>query len=86
MNFSTQYYKGVPLKLIDRKYGNYKAKRFIINGTNQNIWIPNKHLEADGTIKPGENINYIIRKAYYQNKLSYAGLQKIKNIVVTCEV
>lgn len=74
MNFAVQIYKRIPLKLIDRKYGNYKAKRFIINGTNQNVWIPNKHLTDDGTIKPGENIDYILRKAYYQHKLQYAGI------------
>ena len=51
MNYKTQYYKGIPLNLISRKYKNMKAKRFIINHTNQNVWIPNKHLKEDGTIK-----------------------------------
>lgn len=52
MNLKTQYYKGLPLKLINRKdYANRKAKRFIINNTNQNIWIPNSYLMEDGTIK-----------------------------------
>lgn len=51
MNYETQYYKGIPLNLIKRKYGNRNAKRFVINHTNQNVWIPNKHLEEDGTIK-----------------------------------
>ena len=45
MNYKTQYYKGIPLNLIYRKYKNMKAKRFIINHTNQNVWIPNKHLK-----------------------------------------
>ena len=45
MNYKTQYYKGIPLNLISRKYKNMKAKRFVINHTNQNVWIPNKHLK-----------------------------------------
>ena len=79
MNFETQYYKGIPLQLIDRKYGDRKAKRFIINGTNQNVWIPNKHLAEDGTILAGENLDYIFRKA--QSQLYLAGItQAIQGI------
>lgn len=70
MNFETQYYKGIPLQLIDRKYGDRKAKRFIINGTNQNVWIPNKHLAEDGTIIAGENIDYVFRVAKRQLELA----------------
>ena len=70
MNFDTQYYKGIPLNLINRKYGNRNAKRFTINHTNQNVWIPNKHLQEDGTIVPGENIDYVFRKAQRQLELS----------------
>ena len=70
MNFDTLYYKGIPLNLIDRKYGNRNAKRFTINHTNQNVWIPNKHLQEDGTIVPGENIDYVFRKAQRQLELS----------------
>lgn len=70
MNFETQYYNGIPLNLIDRKYGSRKAKRYVINHTNQNVWIPNKHLESDGTIKEGENLDYIFNKA--QRKLEIA--------------
>ena len=51
MNYKTQYYKGIPFNLISRKYKNMKAKRFVINHTNQNVWILNKHLKEDGTIK-----------------------------------
>ena len=72
LNFDTQYYKGIPLNLIKRNYRGYNAKRFTINHTNQNIWIPNKHLLEDGTIKEGENIDYIISRARQQNKLRYA--------------
>lgn len=72
MNLNTQVYKTIPLRLIKRNYNNYKAKRYTINGTNQNVWIPNKHLTADGTIKAGEDIDYIFRKAV--NQLNYAGI------------
>lgn len=70
MNYEIQYYKGIPIRLINRKYGNRKAKRFIINETNQNVWIPNKHLDLDGNIKTGENIDYIFRMAKRQLELA----------------
>ena len=47
-----------------------KAKRFVINHTNQNVWIPNKHLKEDGTIKEKENIDYVFRKSIRQLELS----------------
>lgn len=72
MNYEMQYYKGIPLQLVKRKYGNRNAKRFAINKTNQNVWIPNKHLEKDGTIRTCENIDYVFRKA--QTQLQYAGI------------
>lgn len=79
MNTETQYYKGIPIKLIERKYGDRKAKRFTINGTNQNVWIPNKHLMEDGSIKAGENIDYVFRKA--KRQLEIAGItQAIQGI------
>lgn len=72
MNFNIQYYKGIPLQLINRKYGDRNAKRFAINHTNQNVWIPNKHLTEDGTIVPGEDLDYVFRKA--QRQLTLAGI------------
>ena len=72
MNFKPQYYNGIKLQLINRKYDWFKAKRFTINGTNQNVWIPNKHLLEDGTIKPNENIDYIFRKAKRQMEIALA--------------
>ncbi|PPA84964.1 hypothetical protein C4A75_09305 [Brevibacillus laterosporus] len=66
-----QFYKGIKLQLIPTNYAGYSAKRYTLNGTNQNVWIPNKHLEPDGTIKLGENIDYIFRKA--QRQLELAG-------------
>lgn len=76
MNYETQYYKSIPLNLIKRKYGNRAAKRFVINHTNQNVWIPNKHLCEDGTIKKGENIDYVFRKA--KRQLELAGILNYK--------
>lgn len=70
INYKTQYYKGIPLNLISRKYKNMKAKRFIINHTNQNVWIHNKHLKEDGTIKETENIDYVFRKSIRQLELA----------------
>ena len=72
MNYKMQFYKTIPLQLIKRSYGIRKAKRFTINNTNQNVWIPNKHLTEDGTIIPNENIDYIFRKA--QRQLELAGI------------
>ena len=56
--------------LIRRKYGNRNAKRFVINHTNQNVWIPNKHLKEDGTIKITENIDYVFRRSIRQLELA----------------
>ena len=79
MNYQTQYYKGIPLNLVKRKYGSRKAKRYVINHTNQNVWIPNKHLEPDGTIRVGENIDYVFRQA--KRKLEIAGITGFPNVI-----
>lgn len=72
-NTEMQYYKGIPIRLILRRYGDeYKAYRYNLNNTRQNVWIPRKHLNDDGTLKPGENIDYVFRKS--QNILAYAGI------------
>ncbi|QQZ58940.1 hypothetical protein JI735_19625 [Paenibacillus sonchi] len=71
MNVAVQQYKGIELQLIKRNYTDYKAKRYTLGGTNQNVWIPNKHLEQDGTIRQGENLDYVFRKA--QRQLELAG-------------
>ena len=73
MNLETQYYHQIPLNLINRKYGDRKAKRFVINHTNQNVWIPNKHLLPDGTIKTRENLNFIFSRA--KRQLELAGIK-----------
>ena len=71
INTVTQYYKGIPIKCIPRKSYSYNsAKRFVLNNTNQNVWIPNKHLEEDGTLKKGENIDYVFKKSLNQCKIA----------------
>ena len=73
INTSIQYYKTIPIQCIDRKSYKYdKAKRYTINGTNQNVWIPNKHLQNDGTLLAGENIDYVFR--YRWNQCRIAGI------------
>ncbi|MCC2250053.1 hypothetical protein JUJ52_08745 [Virgibacillus sp. AGTR] len=76
MNYNRQYYKGIPLRLIKRNYKKMKAKRFVINDTNQNVWIPNKHLKSDGTIKNTENLDYIFRRAKRQLEIALKGVEK----------
>lgn len=80
LNLKIQNYKGLPLQLINRNYKYHKAKRYLLNGTGQNVWIPNTHLDDDGTIKDGQNIDYVFAKAGRQ--LELAGMkivfQKIK--------
>lgn len=71
-NTDLQNYRGLPLRLIVRKdYSHRQAKRFTINDTNQNIWIPNRYLLKDGTIKSDVNIMFIFKKA--QRQLELAG-------------
>ena len=60
-NFDIQVYKGIPLQLINTTYKDKKAKRFRINNTKENLWIPNRHLEEDGTINLNEDLDYIFR-------------------------
>ena len=71
LNLEEQFYKGIRLQLINRGYTEeQKAKRFTLGGTNQNVWIPNKHLEDDGTLVEGSEIDYVFRKAQRQLELS----------------
>jgi hypothetical protein len=72
LNLEFQDYKGIKLQLINRGYPKHSmAKRYALGGTNQNVWIPNKHLDEDGTIRQGENIDYVFRKS--QRQLELAG-------------
>ena len=58
--------------IVREDYGCYKAKRFKINSSNQNVWIPNCYLEDDGTIKANVNIDFVFRKSV--NQLNKAGI------------
>lgn len=75
-NNDFQIYKGITIQLIGR-YEGRMAKRFWLPPQsddardNQNVWIPNKHLEEDGTLKSTENIDYVFRKS--QRQLELAG-------------
>lgn len=69
-------YKNVPLRLIvytENHFNKLKAKRFSINGTNQNVWIPNCFLEPDGSIKNGVNIDFVFYRA--ERQLELAGIK-----------
>jgi hypothetical protein len=76
LNFDVQNYRGIPFQLIERNYNGYNAKRYVILAsspgcqTNQNVWIPCKHLNEDGTVKLGENLDYIFTKARRQLELA----------------
>lgn len=73
MNLNTQVYKGIPLRLINRKdYHSKDAKRYVINETNQNIWIPNCYLTENGTIKPGVDLSFMLNTRHFYNKLNKA--------------
>lgn len=77
LNLNGQSYKGIPIKLINRKYEGYKAKRFVLGNSNQNVWIPNVYLLDDGMLKQNINIDFVFKKAEIQNKLQYAGIDII---------
>ncbi len=73
MNLDIQIYKGIPIRMTARDCTGIGARRFRLNETNQNVWIPKKHLFEDGTLKEGECIDYVFLKA--QNQLKYAGYE-----------
>ena len=72
--FELQDYKGIPLRLVDRKYNHLKAFRYVINDTNQNVWIPKKHCDETGKIDSNANLDYVFRSAVRQ--LEYAGITR----------
>lgn len=78
-NTSVQYYRGIPLLLIERyDYHTKKAKRFTLNGTNQNVWIPNEYLSDDGTINPDANLDFVFYNK--RNQISLSGLVLVRGI------
>ena len=75
-NTATQMYKNVPLKLIvytENHFARLNAKRFMIAGSTQNVWIPNRFLEPDGSIKSDANIDFVFHKA--KRQLEIAGIE-----------
>lgn len=74
-NQEMQYYKNVPLKLIvytESHFARLNAKRYNINNTVQNVWIPNQFLESDGTIKKDANIDFVFYR--HKRQLELAGV------------
>ena len=76
MNTDIQYYKDVPLRQIVRgDYHVMNARRFTLNNTNQNVWIPNRYLQEDGTLKPSINIDFVFRGC--RQKFYLAGILRL---------
>lgn len=74
-----QYYKNIPLQQVIRTYKSnedvridMKARRFTLNHTNQNVWIPCKHLDEFGKLLPDQDIDYVFLQA--RNQCYYAGV------------
>lgn len=75
LNTEIQYYRDVPLRQIKRgDYKTLKARRFLLNDTNQNVWIPCVYLEKDGTLKNNINIDFIFLKS--KRKFELAGISQ----------
>lgn len=72
LNLELQYYNEIPVRLIDRSYHGKNAKRFRLYETNQNVWIPNKHLAKDGTILPDQKLDYIFNTPTARHKIKLA--------------
>lgn len=76
-NTEIQYYKGVPLKLINnKKYRARYSKAFAINGTDYSIRISNACLDKGGTIKSNADLDWIFKNRIMRTKLMLAGIDK----------
>lgn len=75
MNYKLQYYKEIPLRQIQRSYDGSKARRFTLNETNQNVWIPCRYLLEDGTIKENVNIDFVFKGC--KRKFELAGIKHL---------
>lgn len=74
-NIATQLYKNIRLTLIPYHpsyYTGRNAKRFQIGHSIQTIWIPNRCLLLDGTLKPDVNLDWIFNQEKNKLKLRYA--------------
>lgn len=86
-NENIQYYRGIPLQLIVRyDYHTKAAKRFVLNGTNQNVWIPNKYLSEDGTIDPSADLDFVFNTSHAKNKILISGMRFIGGMYVPRQV
>ena len=75
INTEVQYYEEVELRCVPRTdYHKYKAKLFKLNGTDHAIWIPNGHLDEDGTLFFGEDIDYVFRSERNRKAIIAAGI------------
>ena len=72
--YEDQLYKGICLTLIPRKYDRENARRYRLNHTNQNVWIPLAYLHEDGRLKDNINIDFVFRQSIRQLELAgYTG-------------
>lgn len=75
INTEVQCYRGIDLQCVPRTdYHKYKAKLFKLNGTDYSIWIPNRHLDKDGTLFCGEDIDYVFRSERNREAIIRAGI------------
>lgn len=84
MNYERQFYKGIPLQQVKRSYIGLKARRFTLNGTNQNVWIPCKFLHDDGTIAERANIDFVFRGC--NRKFHLAGIGHLYGPYRACNI
>lgn len=76
-NTNTQYYKGVPLRLINnKKYRARYSKKFAINGTGYSVCIPSAFLDKTGTIKSDADLDWMFRNRIIRTRLISAGIDK----------
>lgn len=77
--YTGRFFKNIPLKLIvyrPEHFARLNAKRFMLGNPKygQNIWIPNRFLEEDGTIRKDADLDWAMTKAVSQNKFKLAHL------------
>lgn len=76
-NLGVQFYKGIPLRIDNKKRGRRRrAKKFIINESEQYVWISNIYLERDWSLRPDIDIDWMFRLKYNRSKLVKANIDK----------
>lgn len=74
MNNTLQYYRGLPLRLMNRDdYQAKRAKCYYINDTSECLWIPNQNLLVDGTINTDKDFMFIFADSKTEDKINKAG-------------